>query len=250
MANFYDHFSGHAELYSRHRPTYPEGLFTWLVEHGAGRERAWDCATGGGQAALGLADHFVHVVATDASRRQLAHAASHPCVAYVLAAAEAAPLADKSVDLITVAQALHWLRSDPFYSEVERVSRPGALLAAWSYQLFSIDQAVDAVMERFYYGTLDPFWPPQRAHVRDHYRSLPFPFPEVDPPRFVMRPQWSRTDLLNQVSTWSAVRRHDAATGISAVDLLATQLEQAWPVADQRRPVEWTINMRVGRVGP
>ncbi|GMV03761.1 MAG: hypothetical protein AMXMBFR53_00430 [Gemmatimonadota bacterium] len=105
---FHDHFSGHAELYRRHRPSYPGELYTWLAGISAEHGLAWDAATGNGQAAAGLAEHFRQVLATDASRQQLAHAQAHPAVRYALAPSERPPLADARVDLITVAQAVHW----------------------------------------------------------------------------------------------------------------------------------------------
>ena len=69
-----DHFSAHAQNYARFRPTYPTELFAWLASQSPGHRLAWDCGTGNGQAALGLADHFVHVHATDLSPQQLAQA--------------------------------------------------------------------------------------------------------------------------------------------------------------------------------
>ena len=248
MANFYDHFSGHAALYNKYRPRYPQAMYDWLLSHVPARQLAWDCAAGGGQASLGLAPHFRRVIATDASIQQLKSAPPVANVRYILATAEAAPLPASSVDLITVAQALHWLDHDAFYAEVRRVARSGALLAAWSYQVFSVNAAVDAVLRPFYYDYLGNHWPPQRARVRDHYASLPFPFEEVQAPGFSMRPRWTRQDLLNQVSTWSAVRRHDAATGQSAVSVLEPQLTAAWPDADEQLDIDWPIVLRVGHI--
>ena len=247
MANFYDHFSGHAELYNRHRPLYPEQLYEWLAGQCERHECALDAATGGGQAAIGLADHFERVVGVDASRQQLSAARAHGRIDYVLANAEALPLKSGSVDVVTVAQALHWLDRPEVYEELRRVARIGALVCAWSYQLFQIDPEVDAVMDRFYRGRLDPYWPPQRAHVRDHYATLTFPFAEVETPELAMHPEWTRDDLLAQVSTWSAVRRHDAATGTNAVALLEPELTEAWP-ADDRKRVVWSLNFRAGRI--
>ena len=43
-----------------------------------------------------------------------------------------------SVDLVTVAQALHWFDLPRFYDEVQRVARPGGLIAVWCYQLHTI----------------------------------------------------------------------------------------------------------------
>src|SRR6266496_4940677 len=81
--HFRDHFSGVAEEYATFRPRYPPALFAALAAQAPRRGTAWDCATGSGQAALGLATHFERVVATDASAAQLAAARRHPRVRYL-----------------------------------------------------------------------------------------------------------------------------------------------------------------------
>src|SRR5580704_8188572 len=105
---FKDHFSGHADQYGAYRPKYPPALFDHVARIAPAKGLAWDCATGNGQAATELAEHFRAVVATDASRQQLAEAPAHDRIAYVVAAAERSPIASSSVDLVTVAQAIHW----------------------------------------------------------------------------------------------------------------------------------------------
>ena len=65
---FKDHFSEHAADYAKFRPNYPAELFDHLASLPRARALAWDCATGNGQAALGLAQHFEKVVGTDARR--------------------------------------------------------------------------------------------------------------------------------------------------------------------------------------
>ena len=105
---FKDHFSGHARAYAEFRPSYPSDLAAYLAHLEPNRGLAWDCGTGNGQAAILLADHFDRVAATDPSRQQLCSATAHPRVTYLAATAERAPLADGSVNLVTVAQALHW----------------------------------------------------------------------------------------------------------------------------------------------
>lgn len=69
--SFKDHFSGHAGSYARYRPDYPGELFDYLATLTPRREMALDCATGNGQAAIGLARHFERVIATDGSIAQL-----------------------------------------------------------------------------------------------------------------------------------------------------------------------------------
>jgi hypothetical protein len=75
---FKDYFSGYADEYTRYRPTYPAKLFNWLAQRAPAHALAWDCATGNGQAALGLAAQFDAVIATDASSAQIVTAHAHP----------------------------------------------------------------------------------------------------------------------------------------------------------------------------
>jgi hypothetical protein len=247
-STFPDHFSGHAELYRRYRPTYPAELYAWLAEISPGCAAAWDCATGSGQAAVGLAPHFELVVATDASAEQIGHARAHPAVRYVRAAAERAPLADASVDLITVAQAVHWFHLDAFYAEARRVARRGAHVAVWTYSLVRVGAAVDAVVDWFYDQVVGPWWPPERRHVHERYQRLPFPFARVRAPSFDMRPRWTRADLLGQLSTWSSVNRYRKERGTDPLDLLRPKLAEKWPDAEETRDVSWPIHLRVGRL--
>jgi len=69
-SGFVDKFFDGAADYRRSRPTYPDALFEALAAVAPGRALAWDCGTGNGQAALGLAEHFSAVRATDPSSQQ------------------------------------------------------------------------------------------------------------------------------------------------------------------------------------
>jgi ubiquinone/menaquinone biosynthesis C-methylase UbiE len=129
MSPFLDHFSQSAALYALYRPTYPVSLFEWLAKSVPSQRRAWDCGTGSGQAAVALAPHFDEVIATDPSHAQLGHAVKAHRVHYAAMTAENSALRRSSVDLITVAQALHWFDLPRFYEEVERILAPDGLLA-------------------------------------------------------------------------------------------------------------------------
>ena len=247
MKGFEDHFSARAPLYARYRPRYPDSLFTWLAAITPSRRRAWDCATGSGQAAVSLCRHFDLVIATDASTSQIAPSLRAPGPVYAAMTAERAAIANGSVALVTIAQALHWFDAGAFFGEAQRVLEPRGVIAAWSYGLCSITPSIDRVIERFYADTLKDYWPPERAMVDDGYASVTLPIPEIAAPPFTMEARWSLEHMLGYLSTWSAVTRFAATTGKDAMASLAPELGSLWPDAETARLVRWTLTLRVGR---
>lgn len=248
--DFHDHFSSHAADYARFRPTYPSDLFAYLAGLCDVHDLAWDVGTGSGQAAVALAAHFHRVVATDASAEQIAQATPHPRVTYHTAPAEHSPLADASVDLVAVAQALHWFNFDPFFAEVNRVLRPGGVFAAWTYGvLFTASTEIDAVFAQFL-DTVAPYWPPERRYIDAGYQTIPFPFDELAAPSFSMEAVWTLDTLLGYLGTWSAAKRCAAATGADPVEAQREAFIDAWgdPATSQR--IRWPLHLRVGRCGP
>ena len=127
---FKDHFSKQSRLYSESRPRYPKELFEYLKTLAPSLELVWDCATGNGQAAVSLAEHFEKVIATDASPQQIDNVIEKENVEYLVAPAEEIYLEDETVDMVTVATALHWFDHSRFFPEVKRVLKPGGVLAA------------------------------------------------------------------------------------------------------------------------
>jgi len=249
MHSFRDHFSARAATYAACRPTYPDALFDWIAGLVTRRDVAWDCGTGSGQAAVALAARFAHVHATDASAAQLAHAVPHARVSYAVAPAERSGLPERSVDLVTVAQALHWFDVDAFYAEVRRVLRPSGAIAVWTYgDVHTGDAALDDRLHRFAHGTLGPWWPPERAHVDAGYRTLPFPFHEVEAPSFVLEHRWTLPELAGYLRSWSATLRWQAAHATDPVAPLEAELRPLWGDPDRPRTVIWPLVVRAGYV--
>ena len=116
-----DLFSEGSTLYQQARPDYSAEVVDVVLQHVLTREQAWDCGAGSGQFTQRLAPYFQQVLATDLSAEQLAQAPILDNVHYEKASAEHCSLAAHSVDLITVAQAIHWFDFDDFYAEVRRV---------------------------------------------------------------------------------------------------------------------------------
>ncbi len=245
---FKDHFSGHAALYSQFRPRYPQALFAYLAALAPSPACAWDCATGNGQAAVALAAHFDRVIGTDASAAQIDSAEPHARVQYRVAAAETSAVDSSSVDLITVAQALHWFDIPRFFAEAKRILRPNGIIAIWGYNLLAVSPEIDALVGDFYCETTGPFWPPERDLIEAGYRTIAFPFAEISPPNFRLETTWSLDQLLGYLRTWSATQRFIAEQGFDPVDSLGRDLRPFWPEADEERVVRWPLSLRVGRL--
>jgi SAM-dependent methyltransferase len=247
LSTFKDHFSSASSRYAAYRPGYPAALFAWLSAQCAKHDTAWDCATGSGQAALGLAPHFRTVIATDASAEQIRHADPHPRIDYRVASAESSGLADRSVDLATVAQAAHWFDLPRFYAEVARVLKPGGVIALWGYGRMVLPGEMDVPFQRFYAETVGPYWPPERALIDDGYRSLDLPFTTIETPAFHIEVEWTLPRLVDYLSTWSAVRRYQTAQGQNPMPALMAELDPLWGDAGSAKPLQWPLFLRVGR---
>jgi SAM-dependent methyltransferase len=245
--SFEDHFSKHSEQYALSRPKYPDAIYAYLSSLAPARSLAWDCGTGNGQAAVGLATHFDRVHATDASAEQIAHAYPHARVEYRVEPAEHVSLADASTDLVTVAVAIHWFDFDEFYREVRRVLKPAGVLAAWTYHLPEISPQIDPLIEQYYREILHGYWPERIQYLEERYQTLPFPFEEIVPPPFVMEIHWNLTQLASFFDSWSATQRYKAQEGHHPLERIWEPLCAAWGEADEARLVRWTLHFRIGR---
>ena len=247
-------FSTVAREYANFRPGYPPELFAWLARTCERRERAWDCGCGSGQASTALAGHFAQVHATDVSPEQIAAAKPHPRVSYAVAPAEHSGLEAESIDLATVAQALHWFDVDAFHVEAHRVMRSGAVLAIWTYpRPVFVDPALDRVFLDFYVDTVGPYWPPERRHVEANYTTLPpapeaLGFQELIHPDFGLDLDWSREQVLGYVGSWSATARYRKQKGTDPVPLLSDSLRPVWPGQAATAALRMPLGLRVYRL--
>jgi ubiquinone/menaquinone biosynthesis C-methylase UbiE len=168
-------------------------------------------------------------------------------VRYERAHAEALPVADASVSLIAVAQAVHWFDFERFHAECRRVLVPGGIVAAWTYTVFRAGDPLDAVVDRFYHDTIGPYWPPEREYVQQHYRTIPFPWPELTPPVFTLQTDWTLEQVLGYFASWSSVQRYkDAHAGSDPLRAVGDELAAIWPAGRTVR-LDWPLYLRVGR---
>ncbi len=241
---FKDHFSGHAGSYAAHRPSYPKSLFAFLASSCVDHELAWDCATGNGQAARSLTPFFDRVIATDASEQQIASAEQHPNIEFRMALAETSGLDANSIDLITVAQALHWFDIDAFFADACRILKPGGVLAVWSYERCLVNLQCNEVIERVF-AEVEEYWPPERDIVDGHYSSITMPLPEIQIDPFEMQLDWTAAEMLAYMRTWSASRCYMQVNHSDPVALYEQELQQKWGAG--KRDLRWPLTIKVSR---
>lgn len=244
MKHAQDHFSAIASQYAQGRIGYPEDLYRFLVVQCRRQDLAWDCATGSGQAALDLVRSFSKVIATDISAELLALAPAHPCISYRAASAEESGLEPDSVDLITIAQALHWFDLTRFWVEVRRVLKQGGILAFWGYNWPIVESGVDRVLEDFK-AMISSSWPERSAILHGGYNSIHPPLHEISSPAFAASAQWALGDYLSHLRSWSATRYYRERTGKDATKPFEQAFAEAWPGG--RVPVRWPLILRVFR---
>ncbi|MEK8081449.1 class I SAM-dependent methyltransferase [Pseudomonas sp. XK-1] len=239
-------FGARAQDYASFRPHYPDSLFAWLAAQCRQRQRALDIACGNGQASQPLRQHFAQVLACDASVEQLRACPDPQGLALFAADAQAQPLASHSLDLIQVAQALHWFATPAFFHEVRRLLKPGGLFCAWCYSLMSIDPRLDELIEDLYWNTLQGYWPQGRASVDAGYRDIHHPFSPLSPPPAAIEAHWRLEQLLGYLRTWSATQRYEQHNGFDPLQRLEPALRQAWGDANQPRFVRWPLHFLAG----
>lgn len=243
-----DLFSKQSDLYARYRPHYPKELFDYIVSFVNNRGTAWDCATGNGQAASVWADYFDKVIATDISAAQIEKAVAKNNIKYSVCPAESTPFADNTFDLVTVAQAYHWIKWDVFRKEVIRVCKPGAVIAVWMYYNHNIhDEKITAAVRNFYKNVTEPYWDYERKYVEEKYETVEFDYDPLPAKTFESVLQWELDDLIGYVSSWSAIQKFIKTNGYSPITQLKEELTRLWPEGEIKK-VSFPIYLKLGRI--
>ncbi|RBP48340.1 class I SAM-dependent methyltransferase [Arenicella xantha] len=240
-------FSDKSELYQRSRPTYPPELYQFLAEQCLNHDHAWDCATGNGQAARHLIKHFAKITASDISAQQIAEAIPHPSIRYIQSGAEHTPLANNSVDLVTVAQALHWFDYQQFWPEVARVLRPGGVFAAWGYNWPRWGEQFDKVLTESFLRVIHPYFSANNQLLWDGYRDVIFPFTPIDSPKFSMTVQYTLDQLFDFLHSVSATRRCIEHQGDDFFHQAYQATAQIWGNPNLNREFEIDLVLLVGK---
>lgn len=208
-----DLFSENSQRYQQARPQYSNEILAAILAHVPARRLAWDCGAGSGQFTQLLAPHFAQVLATDLSAQQLQYAPAIANVRYVQATAEHSFCDSSSVDLVSVAQAVHWFEfEEAFYAEVKRVLKPDGVMAVIGYGLIQLQDAeLQQALQQLYFKTLHGYWDPERHYIDEQYQTIPFPFQQLAVPALALNYTWSSAQFLQYLGTWSGLQHYQRA---------------------------------------
>ena len=242
-----DNFSNQAEQYAGFRPHYPKALYDFIFSYVQSFDTVLDVATGNGQVASTLADRFKQVYASDISRKQLDNAVQKENIIYSVESAEQFSFPDNCFDLITVAQAIHWFDFNKFYAEVYRTLKNDGLIVVIGYGLIRVDERTNPIIDHFYKDVIGPYWDKERKHVDEEYRTIPFPFSEIESPRLFIEFEWTLDHFVNYLSTWSAVQHFIKENNSNPVGCEMLQsLQENWDVT-QKKKVSFPLFIKAGK---
>ncbi len=242
-----DNFSAESDKYAKYRPRYPEDLFGYLKSIVPARQNAWDCGTGNGQVAYELARIFDNVFATDVSHAQIENARQAMNIAYSVQPAEKTNFGNRQFDLIVVAQAIHWFDFERFYAEVRRTAKENAFICVVGYGRIEITEQINNLITLFYNNVIGAYWDKERKYIDEGYKTIPFPFKEIEAPNFVNKLHWDFEHLIGYLNTWSAVKHFIRENGYNPIDQLKRELEHHWD-KNQIREVCFRLLLRIGQI--
>jgi len=242
-----DNFSQQSDLYGKYRPVYPAEFYSYLIHQLKAKTNAWDCGTGNGQVAVELSKHFENVFATDISSNQLAQAVKMDNIMYFVQPAEKTNFPNNTFDLITVAQAIHWFDFEKFYAEAIRTAKDNAIIAVIGYGRLSISKNIDPVIDNFYFNTIGNFWDAERKYIDEEYRTIPFPFKELQCPNFSIRVNWNLEHLIGYLNTWSAVKHFISQNESNPIDNVKLEIEKHWQL-NEIKQVSFPLIQRIGLI--
>lgn len=242
-----DNFSTQSEKYAKYRPGYPFEFFDYLNSIISTKNRAWDCGTGNGQIAFELAKTFKEVFATDISQSQLDNALQADNIYYSLQPAEKTSFENNTFDLVIVGQAIHWFGFDKFYLEVRRTAKQNALICVVGYGGIDVSEEINQLKKDFYVNVVGPYWDKERKFIDEDYKTIPFPFEEIQAPFFENKLQWDLENYIGYINTWSAVKKFIKENGFNPVEKFQKELERLWK-NNEEKEIRFPFFIRLGRI--
>ncbi|KYQ90596.1 putative SAM dependent methyltransferase [Tieghemostelium lacteum] len=211
MSNFKDYFGGVGDKYRDFRPSYPEELYD-IIKKTAGNQTklAVDVGCGNGQATVELAKFFDKVIGIDPSEGQIKNAIKRDNIEYLVSPAEEIKLPEKSIDMITVAQAVHWFNLPLFYDLTKKLLKKDGHLVIFGYGLMDItnNQEANKLHWKFYQTLGDEYWPPQRKYLDDKYVDIKPTYENTKRQDIFFDKTLTIGSLMGYYSTWSGYNQY------------------------------------------
>jgi len=159
-----------------------------------------------------------------------------------------------TIDLVTIAQALHWLDLSTFYKQVNWVlKKPHGVVAIWCYTSPRVNDAVGALHDKLYSFDAKPYWDSRRELLENNYRDIDFPFDPVEgvdhtgPFEFEAETVMDLDDFLNYIRSRSAYQ----SSKNKGVELLTEDVIEKFKLAwgeDGKKIAKFQVYLRIGRV--
>lgn len=137
-------FTGKADIYSKYRPSYPMDYINYLISYNSliSESVIADIGSGTGILSKQLLDKKLKIIAIEPNKDMRTQAEqllnNYTGFISINGTAENTTLQDKSIDLITVAQAFHWFDKDKFKLECSRILKSNSNVAlVWNSRDFS-----------------------------------------------------------------------------------------------------------------
>lgn len=164
-------FNGLQQDYNAARPGYPEAVLKFIHARCPEAGSIVDVGCGTGILTRQLATPYEHSKIwgfdINANMIKVAHAGRDVNISYCICRAEALPVAEDAVDLLTVAQAVHWFNRPTFFAEARRViAADGLLCLIENNRNWRENQFLDAY-EELLEGTSPGY--------SRHYRAFDYP---------------------------------------------------------------------------
>ncbi|WZZ18082.1 hypothetical protein YC2023_111171 [Brassica napus] len=250
-----------ANEYLNARPTYPTIWYKVLAGRTSNHKVAWDVGTGNGQAALGVADYYQRVVATDIDEKPMSIAKPHPNVTYLHTPASMSDdeLVSKlggenSIDLIVAAQSLHYFDLKRFYAIVRRVLRKeGGTIAVWVYNDLVVTPKVDAIMKRLVDST-KPYRNLKMNLAFDGYKEIEFPFKNIRlgtqgrPKALEIPHKLSLDGYLGFFKSWQPLVKAKEQGAELLKPSMINEFKEAWGDQNQVKDVAYRAFMLAGKL--
>lgn len=167
-----------------------------------------------------LAGHFTRIQGFDTSANQIKHAKennSFSNISYGIADGHTLPVEDDSVDLVTCSQSFHWLDTNIFYPELNRILKKNGVAALITYEMPFVklntpkptnNSNITRQLIRNFYGhsRIKSYWAAKERYLVDTaFKSVVLPFPnQIRFDDTLVSEGVSASAIVGYIYSWSA----------------------------------------------